>query len=215
MTIHFQDIRKNFVSNILKEIYMDRVYDPYFNGKSDLTVFDLGANIGLFSMYAWDFAKKIVSVEPSGQIFEYLEKNMLQKPKQTKTILLKAAIGAKNGEIDLYGSDTNLTMFSTHKVGIHADDSEKVEMIDMEELFKRSKTKKCDIMKIDIEGSEFEVLSSRGFSKVASKIDFIVGEIHAWTGRNPHQCVQSLEENGFRVEIVGNSPILFRAERIK
>lgn len=215
MTLHFQDIRKNYIPHILKEIYIDRVYDPYFQGRSDLTVFDLGANIGLFSIYASQYARKVVSVEPSKQVFEFLEKNLEQIPTKTDNTLLKAAIGAKNGSITLYGSDDNLTMFSTHKVGVHNDDSEEVEMIDMKELFNRSKVDHCDIMKLDIEGSEFEVLASKAFTKMASKIDMIVGEIHPWTGRNPNQCVQALEENGFKVEIVEPSPILFRAERLK
>ena len=131
MTLHFQDIRKNYIPHILKEIYIDRVYDPYFQGRSDLTVFDLGANIGLFSIYASQYSKKVVSVEPSRQIFEFLERNLEQIPPKIDNISLRAAVGAKNGSITLYGSDDNLTMFSTHKVGVHNDYSEEVEMIDM------------------------------------------------------------------------------------
>ena len=60
-------------------------------------------------------------------------------------------------------------------------------------------------MKMDIEGSEAEVIGSEGFRLVADKIDTIIMELHTnnsgltWTGRNPNQTIQALKSKGFNV----------------
>src|SRR5690606_9273088 len=177
-----------------------------------LVILDLGANIGLFSLYAAQFAKKIVAVEPASSIYEYLSKNV---DSEHTIYPVQAAIGAENGSLELFGSDDNLTMFSAHKVGIHNEKSEKVKMIGLQTLLDLFSLTHVDFMKLDIEGSEFEVLASDEFLKAAPKIDCIMGEIHPWTGRNPQQCVQALEEAGFSIEILSQSPILFIARRPK
>ena len=212
MTLHYQDIEKNFIPQILEEIYVRKVYDPILQGKKDLVILDLGANIGLFSLYAAKFAQKVISVEPASSIYEYLVKNT---ENEHNIYPIQAAVGAENGSLELFGSDVNLTMFSAHKVGIHNEKSEKVKQIGLQTLLDLHSLTHVDFMKLDIEGSEFEVLSSDEFIKAAPKIDIIMGEIHPWTGRNPQQCVQALEEAGFSVEILSQSPILFLARRSK
>lgn len=210
--LHFQDIRKNFISQILDEIYVKGVYEPILRGRSGLVILDCGANLGLFSTYAVEFAKTIIAIEPSSEIYEYLVKNTQEYP-QVKT--MKVAVGAENGSLELFSSDSNLTMFSSTKTGVHSDKSEKVQKMGLQTILDFHSLTHVDFMKLDIEGSEFEVLASDEFLKASKKIDCIMGEIHAWTGRNPSQCVQALEEAGYIVEIVSQSPILFLAKRKK
>lgn len=209
-TLHYSDMETNFIPQILEEIYVRKVYEPLLRGRHDLVIFDLGANIGLFSLYASRFAKKLIAVEPSSKIYEFLVKNT---ETEYNIYPIQAAVGAENGSLELFGSDVNLTMFSAHKVDIHNDKSETVKQIGMQTLLDLHSITHVDFMKLDIEGSEFEVLASDEFMKAAPKIDVIMGEIHPWTGRNPQQCVQALDEAGFSVEILGQSPILFLARR--
>jgi FkbM family methyltransferase len=212
MQLHFDSFERNFIAQILQEIYISGVYEPMLGGRKDLTIIDLGANIGLFSMYASKFAKKIIAVEPSQYIFDFLTKNTENDDKITR---VKAAIGAENGKMELFGSDVNLTMFSAHKVNVHTDKSEIVQKMGLNTLLDLHSLTHVDFLKLDIEGSEFEVLASDEFMKAAPKIDCIMGEIHEWVGRNPRQCVQSMEEAGFEVELLSKSPLLFLAKRIK
>ncbi len=215
MQLHFESFETNFIAHILQEMYISKVYEPILRGRSELTIIDLGANIGLFSLYAHKYAKKIIAVEPSSQIYEYLTKNIKSNNLEDKITPVKAAIGAENGKMELFGSDVNLTMFSAHKVDIHNEKSETVKQLGLNTLLDLHSLTHVDFLKLDIEGSEFEVLASDEFMKAAPKIDFIMGEIHEWTGRNPKQCVQALEECGFEVEIISQSPLLFQAKRIK
>jgi FkbM family methyltransferase len=210
MKISFESFEKNFIANILKEIYLDKTYDRFLAGKKDLVIFDLGANIGLFSLYSLKFAKKIVAVEPSSLIFKDLEENTKEYPQITR---VQAAVGSKNGSLELFGSDVNLTMFSSYKTNVHSEKSETVKQMNLSTIMDLTETKHIDFMKMDIEGSEFSVLASDDFLKVSKKIDVIMGEIHSWTGRNPNQVLVSLEECGYQVKILSQSPILFIAER--
>jgi FkbM family methyltransferase len=210
MTISFDSFEKSFVANILKEIYIDKVYDSYLMGKKDLVIFDLGANIGLFSLYAMKFSKKVVAVEPSTQIFKYLEENTKEYPQITR---VQAAVGSKNGSLELFSSDDNLTMFSAYQTPVHNGKSETVKLMNLSTIMDLTDTKHIDFLKLDIEGSEFPLLASDDFLKASKKIDVIMGELHSWTGRNPNQAIVAMEECGYKVKILAQSPILFIAEK--
>ncbi len=70
-----------------------------------------------------------------------------------------------------------------------------------------------NLLKMDIEGIEFELFGSESFAKIAPKIDTIVGEIHSYSGRNPMQLVDALKTNGFEFYKVANDAQLFIAKR--
>ena len=58
-----------------------------------------------------------------------------------------------------------------------------------------------------------EVVSSQGFAKVAPKIDVVVGETHAWSGRNPNQIIEAFKQNGFIVNPIQGDAQLFVATK--
>lgn len=215
MQLHFQSFETNFIAQILQEIYVSKVYEPILRGRSGLTILDLGANIGLFSLYSAQYAAKIIAVEPSSVIFKSLQKNIESNKLDQIVTPVQAAIGAENGKMELFGSDVNLTMFSAHRANIHNEKTETVKQLGLNTLLDLHSLTHVDFLKMDIEGSEFEVLASDEFMKASKKIDFIMGEIHSWTGRNPQQCVQALEEAGYEVTIISQYPLLFQAKRIK
>jgi len=55
---------QSYIPIILKEIYIDRVYAPFLEGRSDLTIVDAGANVGLTAMYFSQFARRVIALEP-------------------------------------------------------------------------------------------------------------------------------------------------------
>ena len=76
--ILFKDWSASYIPHILRELYLDSVYAPFLNGKENLTILDLGLNIGLFSLYASPFAKQVYSFEPSKESFELATKNITE-----------------------------------------------------------------------------------------------------------------------------------------
>ncbi len=208
----------NYLQQQMDEIYKDRVYDPFLGGKKDLTIIDLGANIGVTSYYFARFAKVVYAVEPASEHFEALRK-MVEFNSIPTIIPIKKAIGVANGQSRLIKNQVNLTQFSINpfiedgmrQAGWPRLPDEAVETITIDKLFKDNKIEHCDFMKMDIEGMEIDVLGGAGFSSVANKIDMLVVERHSWAGRHPHQLDEALKNNGFKVaplQIEGGADVL-------
>ena len=203
------DFKSHYIPHILKELYIECVYEPYFMGRKDLTILDLGAHIGLFTLYAHEYAKEIYCVEPSSENFDALALNTAELKNVTR---YKSAISNKNGTMALYHSQNK-----TANTLVAGDEShsEVVETWTIEKLVKFTGEKKIDFMKLDIEGSEFEVLSGEPFRKVAPMIDTIYGEMHSWAGRNYNQIKWALKDNGYEVTFHHHDASIFSARRVK
>lgn len=184
----------NYIPNILKEVYMDKVYDPYLGGRTDLTIIDAGANIGLTTRYFSKFAKAVYSIEPSTKTQEVFKKNTEDLKGIT---LIQAALSGKPGEMTFY-HNKNTTMNSLSKeVDDKSQPEEKVKVTTLEEIINEYKIEKVDLLKLDVEGEEANVLCSDSFARVADKIEVLVFEYHTWCGRNPQQIKAVLRDLGF------------------
>ena len=198
----------------MAEIYKDKVYDAYIPQKKEGTLaIDIGANLGLVTYFLSQRFEKVISVEPSTEHFDLLSKMCLMN-ELDNVLLVKRAIFIKNGNFAFGGPDNNKTMRSLHMATWQDQKPlETVQAITMDQLFEENKIEHCDLLKLDIEGSEVEVFSSGGFAKVAPKIDTIVAETHAWNGRHPNQIKDALKNNGFEVKKIENDASLFVAVR--
>lgn len=204
------EIENNYVGHIMAEVYKDQVYGSFLVGKKDLTILDIGANIGITANYFSQFGK-VYALEPSKQHFECL-KHMVEFNK-LDVVPIKKALFIKDGKLPLF-HNTNNTMFSLHQsVNDNSAPPEEVDCISLDTLFKEHKIKKVDFMKLDIEGSEVEVISSKGFKEVAEKIDMMVIEIHAWSGRNPNQLLDTLKMRGYHTETLKTDANIIVARR--
>ena len=212
--IFYKDFGNSYIPHILKEIYIDKVYEPFLQGKKDLTVIDAGANISLFSQYIYDRSKVIYAIEPSADHFECIvqTKNFNHL---NKIIPIKIALSHENGEAKFFHSQ-NTTMYSLNNAVSDGSNFESVETMTMEKLFDDFDIGHIDFMKVDIEGAESEVFSSEGFSRVADKIDIIVGENHAWSNSSPQMLKNTITDNGFSFKwLNATEATLFVAERIR
>lgn len=202
----------NFIGHICAEIFKDKVYAPFLVGKKDLIILDVGAHIGLFSLYASKYAKKLYAIEPSLEHAQCLA--MMVKHNGLDNIVpCKCAIANKDGEMTLY-HNKNKTMFSlSPAINDKSSKPEIVDTIRLDTFFKQHKIDHVDFMKLDIEGKEDEVFGGDGFANVADKIDTIVYETHAWMNRNPAQIKVSLEGRGFKVNQIKAEAQLWVARR--
>ena len=211
--IFFQGtVEENGIAHILREIYLDGVYS-FLNGKSDLTILDIGANLGLTAMYFSRFAKQIYALEPSSEHFANLQKN-IEYNKLDHVKAINKAIFTESGKFPFGGPPQNKTMRSLHMATWeNGKPIETVDVITLPDLFAEEKIDHVDLMKIDCEGNEGEILCSRSFQKVSSKIDIVVGELHSWCLRNHNQILEALKEFGFEVSMIPNQAELFIAKR--
>jgi predicted RNA methylase len=77
---HFNK-KESYAHHIINDINMDRLYDIFLINmkKKDLIVLDLGANIGLFTLFIQERCKMVYSIEPTPSHFEILNDEHLQQ----------------------------------------------------------------------------------------------------------------------------------------
>jgi FkbM family methyltransferase len=183
---------------IIDQINNQRLYDKYLKGKKDLTILDLGANVGFFTIYAHDCAKSVISVEPTPshqKVFEVLTQDL------PNVKLVKAALAARDGDIQFYISDENSTVNSIEN---KTDKSITVNGLCLETLLRD--VDKIDFCKIDIEGSEMQAVTLDTLKPVFDKIDSIFIEVHAVAPHNLHyvsglKMMETLSRAGYTIEL--------------
>jgi FkbM family methyltransferase len=128
--------------------------------KANDVFFDIGANIGYFSLFAANHSPsaKIISFEPANEIFQKLSENIsINNIKNITTV--NAAVGEINEEKDLFlSAPDNMGMSSFRKPENYSGKQEKVNVVAIDDWFKTSGLTKIDLIKLDIEGSELAAL---------------------------------------------------------
>lgn len=139
------------------------------------TVIDIGANVGLFSEYILNKGvKKLYAVEPCSRAFDNLNAQFYNR---NNVVLIKKAIDSTVGERLLYTPEDNTTISTLEMVNGDPGftrrqiTSETVETITVPKLLEDNGLTKVSLLKMDIEGAEynvFESLSADDFEKITS-----------------------------------------------
>ncbi len=171
------------------------------------TVVDIGAHIGLFSLFASRAiqAKRIVSVEPDPLNFELLAKNVSANHIED-AILIEAAIAGDSGERRMHTSTSNT---GGHSFYARGDSSRLVWAVSLSDLFRSSRISECSLLKMDCEGAEMEILENapdellRGVSAVSLEY-----HLDAYPQERLERSKTRLESLGFIMEIRPTSKTL-------
>jgi len=157
MKIAFPDY--GWFCHLWREIFILENY--YFESKNTKPyIIDAGSNIGM-SIYYFKFlypSSRIVAFEPDPQAFNFLKKNIRQNNFKDVTIH-NIALGPNTGTITLYqdpiveASGINTTKVRYASFG----DKEKGVEVEMKPLSLFLDAATIDLLKIDIEGAEYEV----------------------------------------------------------
>ena len=134
--------------------------------KKGEVVFDIGANIGFYTLL---FSKlvgengKVYAFEPDPETFSLLKRNIGEN-NINNVVLINKAVSNKEEKIDFYILESNTSGNSVFKENLDkvASKSIKVDSVSLDEFF--GKNFKVDFVKLDIEGSELKAL--QGMSKI-------------------------------------------------
>jgi len=165
------------VGAIVQQFNQDFYY--FLKDQEDLNVIDLGANIGLFSLYASPIAEKIYSVEPTPSHFSLL-KELVELTDKTNIEPLNIAVGLEDGESEFFVHDGNSTMnsFIKHTTNPHGETSVLVQTKTLNSLIDSLSLDSVGFVKMDIEGFENQVIFEPSFEEAVNKIDAIYVEVH-------------------------------------
>lgn len=202
---HF-DNRANFADIVLNQINTDRFYDEILDGEDDLTILDVGGNIGLFSLYAHDKSKAIYPVEPTPGHFHILKDLTKNYPNIHP---INVAVHNEDTTIDFYISEENSTMNSSvNKYGTKVE----VQARTLATLIKELDLEHVDFVKCDIEGSEMAALTDETVGAVKDIVDAWFVEVHATDNEtlkgidslrhNRGQLIEIFERQGYSAQIL-------------
>lgn len=180
----------NYADIVLHQINQDRFYDQIFDGEDELTVLDIGGNIGLFTLYAQDRSKVIYPIEPTPNHFQIL-KDLTKDYSNVHPLNL--AVSNENGTIDFYINEENTTMNSlANKYGTKVE----VQARTIKTIIDDLKLDHVDFVKCDIEGSEMVALTDETVGEVKDIVDCWFVEVHATEASTiSAQWAAALEKN--------------------
>lgn len=147
---------------------------------------DIGANIGLISLWMAEKCSTIYALEPNQSNFSILQKNIVGynniKP-------LKIALNNQNEPVKFYECDFNSTMNSLIDFS-SKNNYEEVPGVRLDTFIKE----KIDFVKIDIEGSEVISLNEEILSNCKNLVKSYYLEIHdtfSINGKNQHENLET------------------------
>jgi len=145
-----------------------------FDNSSPIVVFDIGANLGDYSLEISNSLPnvKLVAFEPSSEAFKALNDRFRNHSNVT---LVNSALGSKNGEVTLFSDRVgsglaSLTRRNLDHLGIPFGKSETI-FIRTGESWIAENDASPSFVKIDVEGHELDVLL--GFGKYLQSIQLI------------------------------------------
>jgi FkbM family methyltransferase len=171
--IYLPDVpfRSLYVPEILKEIYIDKVFNKL---QKCNVIMDVGANIGLTAMFLRDHCNKVYAIEPSPEHFQALTENKT-KNDWGNVEVFNLAMSHKKERATFYQDDWNRT---THSLCKRSGNSLTVECTTFADFMAENKIDQVDFCKLDVEGAEEPILRGEGFMSVAPRIKNLLIEFH-------------------------------------
>jgi FkbM family methyltransferase len=156
------------------------------------TVLDVGANIGISTLYlAQLFPRaRVLAFEPVPDNFALLERNTAHLERVQR---LPVALGEHDGTLEMFFSDNavNFGGFSRFEAGSDTSRRATLPLRHAGRQLAELGVAAADIIKIDVEGSEWEVLTALGMDFVR-QAQYLTGELH---GRRDFELLGLLAEH--------------------
>ena len=195
----------NVNSNLysLIEIWHKEVYGScdFLLSIRNPVIVDIGANIGAFSVFCIykNPTATVYAYEPEENNYFLLEENVRMNNLQGSVFVEKKAVSANNKERTLYVVDkssgkNSLVINYGHGV------TQIVQSLSLAEIFSGARIDMCHLLKLDCEGSEYEIILNTP-KKLFNKIQHIILEFHDVAGHGANNLVTFLEEIGYKISV--------------
>jgi FkbM family methyltransferase len=169
---------------VLHEIAIDDEYGAADPVQAE-TIVDCGAHIGLgtLRLLAGHPGARIIAVEADPRLADRLRANVAGLP----VTVVQAAVGAEDGRRTFFRGERASWANSVTRVS--ADQEEvTVPSVTLDSLLRSAGIKRVDLLKLDIEGAEWELLADG----VPAGVGALIAEFHARDGRGPRELLETL-----------------------
>jgi len=181
---------------MVSQIFIQRIYTPdnFQIGPNDLVV-DIGANIGVFSLFAAiQTGNKVYAFEPCSENIAYLRKNMHTNGVQNveeREIAVSDQIGFK--KLYLARNPAAHYLLSNHKFDKKQGNYTNSRTTTLQAIVDNNNLKQIDFLKMDCEGPEGDILMSTP-REYLRKVKKIAIEFHDNMSVLKHNEIQELLE---------------------
>lgn len=164
-------------------------------------VYDVGANVGYYSLLAAILAGKaghVYAFEPLPRNVDFLRRHVILNKLEDNITVFEVAVSDRTGE-------AAFDLGASASMGHLADTGEiKVKQVRLDDMWAAGEVKPPDFMKIDVEGAEFEVLNgARKLLKTHQPILFL--DTH---NREAHKLtVELLAELDYELQCLDGKPL--------
>jgi FkbM family methyltransferase len=192
----------------VKETFLDRFYERFGAPIQDhWAVIDIGGGIGDFAILAASGhpGNTVLSFEPTPESVSLLNEN-LRLNNVTNVQVFPEAIWSRSGNMIVDRGFSEPGQFMTRPVEAVnlSPNTQAVRSISLAEAFERSGLAHCDLLKMDVEGAEFEILFNTP-DHILNRIKRFIMEYHDnVTSYNHADLKNFLKEKGFQVKITPN-----------
>lgn len=184
----------------IEDIWDKKAHTRYSSIQDSYIVIDIGANIGVFSIFTAKAANKVkvFAYEPTPDVFRRFVKNIKINNLEGNIFPFQLGVTGETGERELFfysgGSIGNTLTPSKDNFSIYKRDSVIIKTITLKDIFNDNNLDKCDFLKINCEGAEYEILFNTPV-KYFKKIGSIVMNYH----QGFEEIISFLEKIGFVV----------------
>jgi FkbM family methyltransferase len=164
------------------------------------TVFDLGANVGYYTMLSALRAGpggRVYAFEPLPRNLEFLQRH-LSLNRIENAVVIDAAVSDRSGTVR-FAEDA-----STAKGRIGPEGSFEVRAVSLDDWIDAGRLPRPDLLKIDIEGAEFPALQGARKLLVSSHPAIFLS---THSGKAHRDCLSLLESLGYQVTPVDGRPL--------
>lgn len=188
---------------VVKETWVENVYQINKSDFYDTKVFiDLGANIGAVSLFVASFNDslsdgekpiKVYAYEPEPTNLHYLNLNIKENHKVTDIKIKDKAVDKFEGTACISARGGNSTL--------NPQSGSEVKVITLDKVFSDNNLTECDVMKVDIEGSEYNIFMEATYETLR-KIKYLTMEFSIANPDRFGKLIANLAEV-FNLHIIG------------
>jgi FkbM family methyltransferase len=172
-----------------EEFFIDRVYDN-LDLDNCKTVLDIGANVGLWTKYILSRnARKVYCFEPNKKALSHLKYGLRNDNNAT---IIEKAVYKEDATLKFYINEENSLTSSVLPESGHSP-SYDVDAISLENAINLTGEDKIDLVKIDIEGAEFDIIENLS-QGIFDRIDSFLIEYHDFYFTEGMEKVNALEQ---------------------
>ncbi len=196
---------------VFREILVHEEYQAAFacldGGRPDPWIIDAGANIGLVTLYFTGRypAARVVALEPDPANAEQFRWHVAHNP-PSRVHLVEAALWPAKTRLRFVRSQSDDQSWG---IRVEASEDGPLPAVSPMDLIRDHGIDQIDLLKLDVEGSEFPLMNDPEAHQWLSRVHAIVAELHPDLG-DPKRLIEQLKHAGFTVRELSTNIILAR-----